>query len=447
MKKFNIFYVLIIAVAASLFTSCKPDLQTPTADLTWYESTDFNLNRENEKPQIIQVGQSITFMANGTDGDLYTVWPGEEGFNYAKRNLTSDLADDTVNNVLLKNKGIALGLNNKGEWSSKYSYIYSKPGEYTIYLTVRTVTDGGKTFEEAIDSAQVTVIDPENNLFGSDAAKYKFIVTKPKGATVDHVGNDVTITVPFGSDISATSLFLLANRAEIEINSGVTEYSTEKSAYLWNGDLATATEITVTSLSGDVQTYTLNYETTAPTTENDLVTFGFGSYVGVVSGTNVTLTVPEALDISAVTPIFTLSPNATLNDGATLLVTKKAPTVDLSSGSKVLVAKAQDGSSKNYTINIVEIPTQLTAISLGNLNPIRTGVIDQGNKTVEITVFAGTDLTKLIPTFTTTQFAKAYVGTTEIVSGETEVDFTNPVEIIVKVSATDFVTYTVTVHE
>jgi len=442
MKKFNIFYVMIIAAAASLFTSCKPNLPTPTADLTWYESTDFNLNRENPEPQTILVGQSITFMAKGTDGDVYTVWPGEEGFNYAKRNLTSDLANDTVNNVLLKNKGIALGLNSKDEWCSKYSYIYSKPGEYTVYLTVRTVADGGKTYEEAIDSAKVTVIDPANDLFGSDGAKYKFIVTKPKGATVSHVGNDVTVTVPFGSDVSATSLFLLANRATIELNSGTTVYDAVKGAYIWNGNLASATEITVTSLSGDVQTYT-----TAPTTEKDLLTFGFGSYVGVINGTNVTLTVPEALDISAVTPIFTLSPNATLNDGATLLVTKKTPTVDLSSGSKVLTAKGQDGSSKAYTINIVEVPTQLTAISLGNLNPIKTGVINQGNKTVDITVFAGTDLTKLIPTFTTTQFAKAYVGTTELVSGETEVDFTNPVDIIVKVSATDFVTYTVTVHE
>lgn len=446
MKKFNIYYVMIIAVAASIFTSCKPNLPTPSAGITWYETTDFNLNRENPEPQTVLVGENITFFASGTDGDVYTVWPGEPGYDYTKRNLTTELANDTVNNVKFKNKGIALGLSTKDEWCSNFSFNYSKPGEYTVYLTVRTIANGGKDYVESVDSAKITVIDPVNELFGSNDAKYKFVVQKPKGATVSHIGNDVTISVPFGSDISASQLLLMADRASIELNTGTITYDSKKLAYTWTGDLATATKISVTSLSGDVQDYTLHYVTVAPTIEKELTSFGFDTYVGVINGTNVTLTVPEALPINSITPIFTVSTNATLNDGATLLVTKKDPKIDLSSGSKVLTVKAQDGGTSNYTINIVEIPTQLTAFSFG-INPKITGIIDEANKTIDVTVFPGTDVTTLIPTFTLTQFAKAYVGTTEIKSGETERDFTSPVEIIVKVSATDFVTYTVTVHE
>lgn len=449
MKKFNLFLVLISAVAANIFTSCD-DVPVPNSDLTWYATEDFNLNRENEMPDTVLVGQSITFMANNADGDVYTVWPGEEGLDYSKKDLSDTVPNDT-NYVSLKNKGIALGQNNQGEFITKYGYIYTKPGTYTVTLVARNLIDGGDDYTEAVSSHTIVVVDPENSLVGTDAAKYKFIITKPKYSTYVIENDSIKITVPFGADVANTELFMVANRASISAEVGEITYNSVKQAYIWKGDLADLTTLYVTSLSGDVREYVVDYSEAAPSTENDLLTFGVGSYSGVVNGTTVTLTVPENLAIDAVQPKFTVSTGATLKDGSTTLANNADPKIDLSSGSKTLTVTSQSGATKNYTINIVEIPTELTALSFQGLNPVRTATINQSTKAIAVSVYNGTDLTTLVPTFTITQFAKLYLGdetsTTEITSGETEIDLsgTDPIKITVKVSATDFVTYTVTV--
>jgi len=469
MKKFNIYYVMIFAVVASIFTSCKGNDQVdPTSDFTWYTTTDFSLNREDEAPDTLLVGESITFMAKSSDGDVYSIWPGEEGYDYTKRELSDTVSNDT-NYVSLKNKGIALNLNNKNEWITKYGYIYTKPGEYTVTLVVRNVYGTGEEYTESVTSKQIVVIDPDASLVGLDGAKYKFIPSyyyqtlNASGASIikkavisasniEIDGTNINLVLPYEAMEDSMYFFMLANRASIEMDGSYpVTYNTTKSAYEWTGDLTEANKIYVTSLSGDVTEYTVTYEKLPALTDKELLTFGFGTYVGEITGTTVDLTVPEALDISAVQPKFTVSTFASFKDGSTVLVNNKDPKIDLSSGSKVLTVTSQSGATVDYTINIIEIPTELTALSLTNLNPVRTATIDQGTNSVAVSVFAGTDVTKLIPTFTVTQFAKLYLGdetsTSEIESGETEIDFTDPVEITVKVSATDFVTYTVTVTE
>jgi hypothetical protein len=82
----------------------------------------------------------------------------------------------------------------------------------------------------------------------------------------------------------------------------------------------------------------------------------------------------------------------------------------------------------------------LTAFSFST--PASTGII--ANQTVAITVPFGTDVTKLVPWFTTSG-SRVLVGSTVQTSGITENDFTNPVTYSVAAADSSTANYTVTV--
>ena len=455
MKKLNIFYVLIVACAAMVFTSCK-DEPVPTSDLTWYITEDFNLNRVNPQPLTVHVGQNITFMSKKSDGDVYVVWPGDEGFNYNKRNLSTAQAKDTVNNVVNKNKGISMYKNAQGEWINRYSYNYAKPGTYTVYLSVRNVFDNGLKYTEALDSAVITVIDTANALFGLDQAKYKFVpfykyVNTVDGKTKTAIvqssnivtsGSTVTIKLPYEADVTNLEIFMKADKSTISVNEGTVTYNEEDKAYTWKGSLATSKTITVTSQGGVSATYTLSADIQPAKTGKQLLTYAIGSYPGTINGTTVTVDIPEGLNVSNVKPVFTVSEFASAYICNTIQYSKTTA-ADLTGGVTYTI-KAQNESSQGYNIILNEIPTEMTALAVSSLNPVKTGEIDN-TKTITVTVYDGTDVSKVIPTFTVSKFAKVYIGTKEIISGVTEVDFSEAVTLKVKVSNDIFVDYTVNV--
>ncbi len=84
----------------------------------------------------------------------------------------------------------------------------------------------------------------------------------------------------------------------------------------------------------------------------------------------------------------------------------------------------------------------ITAFSF--LNPAATGNINESAKTIDVIMPPGTNLNKLIATFTTTG-SRVKVGSTVQVSGSTQNDFTNSVEYVVEAADGSIATYTVTV--
>ncbi|HUJ19278.1 MAG TPA: hypothetical protein VL197_14940 [Nitrospirota bacterium] len=84
----------------------------------------------------------------------------------------------------------------------------------------------------------------------------------------------------------------------------------------------------------------------------------------------------------------------------------------------------------------------ITAFSFTNL--AATGTIDESAKTISVTVPNGTNVTRLVATFTTTG-AGVKVGSTMQISGATENDFTNPVTYLVTAADGSSLAYTVTV--
>ena len=86
---------------------------------------------------------------------------------------------------------------------------------------------------------------------------------------------------------------------------------------------------------------------------------------------------------------------------------------------------------------------EITAFSF--VSPAATGVIDESQYTINITVPPGTDVTNLIATFTASAGATVTVGSTVQQSGKTANDFTNPVVYTVTAAFGWIQDYTVTV--
>ncbi|MGG1634371.1 S-layer homology domain-containing protein [Paenibacillus sp. NRS-1760] len=86
----------------------------------------------------------------------------------------------------------------------------------------------------------------------------------------------------------------------------------------------------------------------------------------------------------------------------------------------------------------------ISTFSFAGLSPAVTGTVDEANKTIALTVPYGTDITALVPTFTTTG-ASVKVGNTDQVSGTTAQNFTSAVMYTVVAADSNKQEYTVTV--
>jgi hypothetical protein len=100
------------------------------------------------------------------------------------------------------------------------------------------------------------------------------------------------------------------------------------------------------------------------------------------------------------------------------------------------------GSSTSNPSGASSLSKAITAYSFSS--PQAIGTINESNKTIQITVPYGTDVTRLVATFTTTG-ANVKVGGAVQVSGTTPNNFTNPVVYTVSAADGSMAEFTVTV--
>jgi hypothetical protein len=176
----------------------------------------------------------------------------------------------------------------------------------------------------------------------------------------------------------------------------------------------------------------------AKNTEKQIISFSFDGLNPIVNatitGTNITATVPFGTDLTKLVATFTASANAIVTVGQTQQVSSQ--TVNDFTNPLTYTVTAEDGSTFIYSV-IVSIAKntekQITTFSFNGFNPLVTATITGTNITA--TVPFGTDLTKLVATFTASAKAIVTVGQTQQVSGTTSNDFTKSV------------TYTVTAED
>ena len=185
-------------------------------------------------------------------------------------------------------------------------------------------------------------------------------------------------------------------------------------------------------------------------TAKAISTFSFAGLSPAVSGTvdeankTIALTVPYGTDVTALVPTFTTT-------GASVKVADtdqvSGTTAHNFTSAVTYTVVAADSSEQAYTVTVTVAANTAKAISTFNfagLSPAVTGTVDEANKTIALTVPYGTDVTALVPTFTTTG-ASVNVASTDQVSGTTAQNFTSAVMYTVVAADSTEQAYTVTV--
>ena len=236
------------------------------------------------------------------------------------------------------------------------------------------------------------------------------------------VGNDISIVVPFGTDVSnLTSNISISPAATINDHSVVQDFTTP-------------VNYTVTAEDGSTKIYTVTVSIAA-NTEAKILSFNSSAPIanGVISGSNITLTVPFG------TSLVDLPITITLSSGATVLPI--AGNTSFIDGTPVsYTVTAEDGATtQNYlvTVNVAANSAKdITSFNFENLIPSASGVIAGNNITLDVPF--GTNVSTLVPTVGITGFS------INPVSGGLQ-DFTSPVTYTVTAADGSTQDYVVTV--
>lgn len=160
-----------------------------------------------------------------------------------------------------------------------------------------------------------------------------------------------------------------------------------------------------------------------------ITVFELDEYAGVIDRTNKTITValPEIYDTKAMTVTA-----IQVSDGAEASV----KTGDVLNLSCTQMVKVTNGNTYlDYTVIIKHDEARILSFKL---NDTYTGIINQENRKINVRVPSATDVTKLIPSITTSEGATVTPASGQVI------DFTNPVNFTVSYNTASAV-YTVTV--
>jgi hypothetical protein len=190
----------------------------------------------------------------------------------------------------------------------------------------------------------------------------------------------------------------------------------------------------------------LHPPTPTPLSDAKAITaFGFApldpDVVGVINeeAKTIALTVPFGTDVTALVPTI-------VHTGASVSPASGAAQ-DFTSPVNYTVT-AEDTSTQAYVVTVTVAPSSakaITAFSFQGLTPPVVGTVNEGAKTIALTVPNETVVTALVATFTNSAASAVKVGAVAQVSGTTANNFTSPVVYLVTAEDLSTVTYTVTV--
>ena len=282
---------------------------------------------------------------------------------------------------------------------------FSEPQAYTV-----TAGDGDtETYTVTVSAA-------------SNSAKAIISVTIDGIAgIIDEEAKNVSVTVPYGTEVSALApVITVPPQAAVSPDPGTARDFSEPQAY------------TVTAGDGEIETYTVTVSV-ASNSVKAITGFSINGIAGSVNeeAKTISITVPYGTDVSALAPVLTVSPQATVSpaSGAVRNFTNR----------NVYTVTAGDGAKAWYAVTVTVTPNSEKAIASFSINGF-TGTIDEEAKTVSVIVPSSTDVTAaLVPVITVSPDASASPA-----SG-TPRTFAVPQTYTVRAQNGDQVSYTVTV--
>ncbi len=263
------------------------------------------------------------------------------------------------------------------------------------------------------------------------------------------------ITIPFSTplEISAASQYLVmlhifnnddqTDEGRISIGSQINFNAPADlcAVQAFNGSVELADEVPAIWVNLEPQEQVVN-------SEAEILTFSIPNQVNsnINSETGeIAVEMPSGTDLTSLVAEFTLSTGATATVGGT--VQESGVTGNDFTNDVLYTVTAEDGTTtKEWTVSVAaDLSSEAEILSYSIPGQVSSNINDI-EKTVDVVMPSGTDVTSLVADFTISYGATAYVGVTEQESGVTSNDFTNPVEYgILPEDASTQVIWTVTV--
>ena len=284
-----------------------------------------------------------------------------------------------------------------------------------IYIVTYNVSDAaGNPADQVTRTVNVNSVPLSS---AKDITSFSF----PEGNGII-TGTNIAVTVPYGTIVTALVPSISLSGGTISPLNGVAQNFTNLIFY------------TVTAADSSTQTYTVTV-TIAPNTAANILSFNSTAptATGLISGNNITLTVPFGTNLTDLPITITLSSGASINPvaGNTTFIDGVATTYTVTAQDNV--------TTQNYLVTVIVAANSaknITSFNFEGLTPIITGIISGINITLNVPY--GTDVITLVPTITITGVS---VNPTSGVAQS----FTSLVTYTVTAADTTTQSYTVTV--
>ena len=180
----------------------------------------------------------------------------------------------------------------------------------------------------------------------------------------------------------------------------------------------------------------------AQNSDKGMTSFSLAGSTGAVDETakTIAVTMPFGTDVKALVATFATTGGSVTVGG---VAQTSATTANDFASPVAYTVTATDGSTAAYSVTVTLAPITGKAVTTFSVAGV-AGTVDESAKTISVVLANGTDLTKLVATFSTTGATVKVAGATET-SGITVNDFTGPLTYTVTAADGSTTTYTVTV--
>ncbi len=311
--------------------------------------------------------------------------------------------------------GASVTVNTTAQVSGATANDFTNPVSYVV----RAADNSTQTYTVIVNIAANTA---------NDLTSFQFLTANnavlSTNVTATITGTAVTAIVPFGTNIS--NLVATFSTTGDSVAVGTTTQVSGVNA----NDFTSPVDYTVTAADGGTQVYTVTVINSFSNSK-DIVAFRILGIDGIISGTNITLVVPNGTDVTALIPTISIT-GASVSPGSLVPNDFTAPAT--------YVVTAADNTTKTYTVTVLTASQTAKDITRFTINGLDAVIANTSatTGTISINMPNGTDLTALSPVVTITG-----VSVTPA-SGQT-VNFMNSVDYVVTAADGSTKTYTVNI--
>ena len=257
---------------------------------------------------------------------------------------------------------------------------------------------------------------------------FSFAAIPGATGTIDQSTYQVSVTVPFSTDVTSLVATFTSSTGSTVTVGGVLQTSTVTA-----NNFTSTVQYLVTAANLSTRIYYVTVTKTAAQTGCDLLSFQFQAFnpdiVGAINQTThvVTVTVPYSANVTNLVATFTSSLGSFVRVGGT--VQTSGVTANNFSGSVIYRVLAENGVAyQDYTIVVTKAAASnansITEFRFNGLEPDVVAAVNPSSALITLTVPFSTDLTSLVATFTNSPLSVVTIGGVVQVSGVTANNFT-----------------------